>query len=166
MWIALCLKGSLQNIFSPAPAITEQGFLCSGAPLCTQPGTAMVSAWGLRRGGTGSLLTSLMWHETVLHRLHTPPGGYFHCLKNTFHSRSKILIHTCICLQVTAICFCADSELDIWISQLLCACAKGTPNNLEYTHEPILSSFTFHLIHTDFYCNLLGFWSVCSIWLN
>lgn len=57
-------------------------------------------------------------------------------------------------VAITAIHFCADFKLDIWISQLLCAHAKEIPNHLEYTREPTPSSFAFHLIRAHFCCNL------------
>lgn len=165
MWIALWLKGSLQNIFSPAPVITEQGFLCSGAPLCTQPGTAMVSAQGLGEGAPAGSWQAFCGVKQFCTVTHSPQGDISTAWKTLSIAVQKYSsIH--VFVAVTAIRFCADWELDIWISQLLCACAKGTPNNLEYTHEPILSTFTFHLIHAHCYCNLVGFWSVRSIWLN
>lgn len=48
--IADWLEGSLLNVLSPAPALAEQGFLCTRNILCMQPGIATVPPQG---GSTG-----------------------------------------------------------------------------------------------------------------
>lgn len=114
-------------------------------------------------GSLGLLLTSLLWHEMVLHPYALPPGGYFHHLKKTLSISVKKYSSIYVFVAIRAIHFCADFKLDIWISQLLYAHAKGTPNHLECTHDltqPYFSPYP-HTFLLQF-----GIWIESSIQLN
>lgn len=152
-WIAVWLEGSLLTLFSAAPAITEQGFLCARTTPCMQPGTATVPAQGLGEGARACSWQAFCGVKrfcTVTGFTRGDISSAWKTLSISVQKNSSIHVF----VAITAIHFCADFKLDIWISQLLCAHAKEIPYHLEYTREPTPSSLAFHLIRAHFCCNL------------
>lgn len=153
MCVAVWLEGSLLNMFSPVSAIPKQEFLCAG----TTQSCSLAQLQSLpevlgRELGLAPDKSFVAWNGSA--PLHASPRWVFPPPKKPLSISVKKYSSICVFVAIRAIHFCDDFKVDIWISQLLYAHAKGTANHLEYTHELTKSSLIFHPIHAHFYCNL------------